>query len=70
MGGLLVVVFGTLAVLTATGMGWVGAAALGLVLFLVAWKVPVSPSAAVLRLLMAGFGAMALLGAVYDLLIR
>jgi hypothetical protein len=68
IGGLLVVVFGLAAVLTAIVMGWVGAAALGAVLLVVAWNVPTSPSARVLRPIMAGFGVAALLGAIFDLL--
>jgi hypothetical protein len=52
----------------AVAMGWVGAAVLGAVLLVLARTVPVSPSATVLRYLMAGFGAVALLGAAFDLL--
>jgi hypothetical protein len=68
LGGLLTVVFGTSAVTMAVAMGWVGAAVLGAVLLVLARTVPVSPSATVLRYLMAGFGAVALLGAAFDLL--
>lgn len=67
IGGLLVVVFGLAAVLTAIGMGWIGATTLGAVLLLLAWKVPVPTSARVLSLLAAGYGVIALLGAVFDL---
>lgn len=66
-GGLLVIGFGLASVLMAILMGWVGAAALGVVLLAVAWKVPTSASARVLRPIMAGFGVVALLGAIFDL---
>jgi hypothetical protein len=67
IGGLLVVVFGLAAVLTAIGIGWMGAATLAAILLALAWKVPVRKSARVLPLLAAGFGVLALLGAIFDL---
>lgn len=70
VGGLLVILFGLGAVLTAIEMGWAGTAMLGLVLLLVAWRVTPSPSARVLRFLMAGAGVLALLGAAFDLTTR
>ena len=67
-GGLVVLVFGLAAVLAAITMGWVGAAALGVAFLAVAWKVPTRRPARAVRLLVAGFGVLALLGAVFDLL--
>ena len=67
VGGLLVVVFGLAATLTAIGMGWIAAAALGAVLLLLAWKVRVPHGARVLSYIAAGFGVVALLGAAFDL---
>jgi hypothetical protein len=68
VGGLLTVIFGTSAVLMAIGIGWVGAALLGVLLLVLARTVPVSSSATLLRYLMAAFGVVALLGATFDLL--
>ncbi|MGY2876975.1 hypothetical protein ACVW00_004165 [Marmoricola sp. URHA0025 HA25] len=68
LGGLLVIVFGLAAVLTAIGMGWTGAGVLGMTLLIVARKVSVSESARVLPLIIAGLGVAALVGAVFDLL--
>src|SRR3954452_3332853 len=67
LGGLAVVVFGLAAVLAAIGMGWVGAAVLGMVLLVVAWKVPTRRTARAIRFVVAGFGVLALLGALFDL---
>ncbi|MBW8750734.1 MAG: hypothetical protein JF565_04835 [Propionibacteriales bacterium] len=66
LGGLLTVVFGTFAVMVAVGMGWLGAAVLGAVLLLLSWRVPTTTR--ILPLLMAGFGVVAVLGAVFDVL--
>ena len=65
LGGLLTVAFGAFAVMLAIGMGWAGAALLGVVLLLVAWRVPTS--ARVLPLIIGGLGVVALVGAVFDL---
>jgi hypothetical protein len=66
--GLVMVLFGLMAVLMAIDLGWVGAATLGAVLLLLAWKVPTSDAARALTIMMAGLGIVALLGAVFDLL--
>ena len=66
LGGLLTVAFGGFAVMMAIGMGWVGAFLLGVVLLLVAWKVPTN--ARVLPMILAGLGVIALVGAAFDLL--
>jgi hypothetical protein len=66
LGGLLTVAFGGFAVMLAIGLGWVGAALLGLVLIVVAWKVPTN--ARVLPIIIAGLGVVALLGALFDLI--
>src|SRR4051812_43020685 len=58
LGGLAVVVFGLAAVLVAIGMGWVGAAVLGAVLLVVAWKVPTRRPARAVRFIAAGFGVL------------
>lgn len=68
IGGLLVVVFGLFAVMTAIGMGWAGAVLVGVGLLLFAWKIPTSGSARVLPVILSAFGVIALLGAVFDLL--
>ncbi|MFL6108701.1 MAG: hypothetical protein ACJ72L_17215 [Marmoricola sp.] len=68
-GGLMTVGFGLMAVLAAIGLGWVAAAALGIVLLVVAWRVPASASARVLPYLLVGLGVMSLLGAFFDLLV-
>jgi len=64
LGGILTVGFGTVAVMTAIDLGWVAAALLGVVLLLVAWKVP---TARVLTAILAVLGVVALVGAVFDL---
>ncbi|HET8561991.1 MAG TPA: hypothetical protein VFL69_15845 [Marmoricola sp.] len=68
VGGLVTVAFGTFAVLAAIGLGWVAAAALGVVLLVVAWKVPLSAPARMLRYLLGGVGGASLLGALFELL--
>ncbi|HET6165491.1 MAG TPA: hypothetical protein VFE07_01575 [Marmoricola sp.] len=65
LGGLLTIAFGAFAVLTAIDMGWVGAVVLGVVLLLVAWRVPTG--ARVLPVVLAALGVVALVGAVVDL---
>jgi hypothetical protein len=67
-GGLVMVLFGLMAVLMAIDLGWLAAAVLGVVLLLLAWKLPTSDAARALPILMAGLGIVALLGAVFDLL--
>jgi hypothetical protein len=67
LGGLLTIAFGAIAVMTAIGMGWLGAALLGVVLLLVAWKVPTNSR--ILPVILAGLGVIALVGAVVDLLV-
>lgn len=67
IGGLMVIVFGLFAVMVAIGMGWVAAAVLGVVLLAMAWKVPVSDSARIVRFLIAAFGVISLIGAVVGL---
>ena len=66
LGGLLTVVFGMFAVMLGVGMGWLGAAVVGAVLLLLAWRIPTTTR--ILPLLLAGFGVVALLGAVFDVL--
>lgn len=66
-GGLLVIVFGLVSVVLAVGMGWAGAAVLGVVLLTVGWRVPTSVSAHMLRYLIAGWGVISLIGAVFAL---
>lgn len=66
LGGLVTIAFGGCAVLLAVGLGWVAAALLGVALLAIAWKVPTSSR--VLRIILAGLGVLALLGAVFDLL--
>ena len=66
LGGLLTVAFGGFAVMAAIGLGWVGAALLGVALLVFAWKVPTR--ARVLPVILAGLGVVALVGAVFDLL--
>lgn len=68
IGGLLTIVFGAGSVMAAIGLGWFAALLLGAALLVLAWKVPISDSALVLRFLMAGLGIVALLGAVVDLI--
>lgn len=68
-GGLMAVGFGLVAVMAAIGLGWAAAAALGIVLPLVAWKVPASSSARVLPYVLVGLGVTSLLGALFDLLV-
>ena len=65
LGGLLTIVLGGFAVVLAIGIGWVAAALLGVVLLLVAWRVPTSSR--VLPVVIGGLGAVALVGAVFDL---
>lgn len=65
LGGLLTIVLGGFAVILAIGIGWVAAALLGVVLLLVAWRVPTS--ARVLPVVIAGLGVVALVGALFDL---
>ncbi|HET6153703.1 MAG TPA: hypothetical protein VFE15_12135 [Marmoricola sp.] len=66
--GLVSAAVGLVAVVTAIGLGYVAAAGLGLVLLLLAWKVPTAPSARAVRYLVFGLGVLAFIGAVYDLL--
>lgn len=65
LGGLLTIVLGGFAVILAIGIGWVAAALLGVVLLLVAWRVPTS--ARVLPVVIAGLGVVALVGALFAL---
>lgn len=67
-GGLATVAFGLMAVLAAIGLGWVAAAVLGAALLVLAWRLPATPQARVLPYLLAGFGAVSVLGAIVDLL--
>ncbi len=67
LGGLLTIAFGGFAVMTAIGIGWVGAALLGALLLVIAWKVPTSSR--VLPVILAGLGVVALVGALVDLLV-
>jgi hypothetical protein len=54
-------------VFTAIDMGWAASAVLGAVLLVLAWRVSLSRSAMVLRILMGSLGAGALVGALFDL---
>jgi len=67
LGGLLTIAFGGFAVMVAIGMGWVGAALLGVVLLAIAWRVPTN--ARVLPVILAALGVIALVGALLDLLV-
>jgi hypothetical protein len=62
--GLFVIVAGAYAVVLATATGWLVALVLGAVHLAIAVLVPTSRSARSLRLILGGFGVVALLGAV------
>lgn len=64
LGGILTVGFGAVAVMTAIDLGWVAAALLGVVLLVVAGKVPTER---VLTAILAVLGVVALVGAVFGL---
>ena len=64
LGGILTIGFGAVAVTTAIDLGWVAAALLGVVLLVVAWKVPTER---VLTAILAVLGVVSLAGAVFDI---
>jgi hypothetical protein len=68
LGGLMIVVFGTGAVLAAIGLGWVAAALLAAVLVFVGWRARARSSSMVLTILLVGLGIVSLVGAGFDLL--
>jgi hypothetical protein len=68
LGGLMIVVFGTGAVLAAIGLGWVAAALLGAALVFLGWHVRATSSPMVLTILLVGLGIVSLVGAGFDLL--
>jgi hypothetical protein len=65
--GLVIIVLLVNPMIAAIAEGWLVAAGLGTALLAIAWFVPTGRTARMLRLLVAGFGVVSMLGAVFDL---
>lgn len=65
--GLVIIVLLVNPMIAAIAEGWFVAAGLGAALLAIAWFVPTGRTARMLRLLVAGFGVVSMLGAVFDL---